>query len=74
MSRDDAATAIVVPWYNESARLRSSELLAFLLGHPQVYLLLVDDGSRDGTWAMLEEMRAKEPWPVAPHLTLRRQS
>lgn len=61
MSRVPAGTAIVVPCYNESARLRVGECLEFLAGHPQVHLLMVDDGSRDGTWTMLEEMRRKRP-------------
>ncbi len=61
MSQDRALTALVVPCYNESARLRPGQFLDFLGRHPEVHLLLVDDGSRDETWAMLEEIRAREP-------------
>lgn len=61
MSKESALTALVVPCYNESSRLRPGEFLDFLGGHPRVHFLMVDDGSRDGTWAMLEEMRAQAP-------------
>ena len=65
MSQDRALTALVVPCYNESARLQPGEFLDFLAEHPQVHFLMVDDGSRDGTWSMLEEMRAREPAAIA---------
>lgn len=65
MSRDQLATAIVVPCYNESARLRPDEFLDFHHGHPLVHFLMVDDGSEDGTWTMLGEMRAKAPERIA---------
>jgi dolichyl-phosphate beta-glucosyltransferase len=46
-------TLIVVPCYNEAQRLRESEFLP-LLARPEVELLFVDDGSTDGTAALLE--------------------
>jgi glycosyltransferase involved in cell wall biosynthesis len=65
MSLDRSLAALVVPCYNESARLRPAEFLAFLGEHPQVHFLLVDDGSGDGTWTLLEQMRARAPGRIA---------
>ena len=61
MSQDRALTALVIPCYNESTRLRPGEFLDLLGEHPQVHFLMVDDGSDDGTWAVLEKMRARAP-------------
>lgn len=55
---------LVVPCYNEEQRLPQAELLAFLDTHPHVSLCLVDDGSRDGTLAVLERLRAERPGRV----------
>jgi dolichyl-phosphate beta-glucosyltransferase len=53
--------ALVVPCYNEAARLDSDAFLTFVGAHPAVRLVLVDDGSVDGTGAILERMRAAAP-------------
>jgi glycosyltransferase involved in cell wall biosynthesis len=45
-------TVIVVPCYNEEARLQGEAFLAFL-GRPGVGLLFVNDGSTDGTLSLL---------------------
>ena len=42
-------TVLVIPCYNEAARLRPERFRAFLSAHPEVSLLFVDDGSTDGT-------------------------
>lgn len=52
---------LVVPAYNEAGRLDRRAFLAFLDGHPHVALHFVDDGSRDRTAAMLEELAATRP-------------
>ena len=44
---------IVMPCYNEEQRLDQAALLRFVAEHPDDRLLLVDDGSRDGTLAVL---------------------
>ncbi len=49
------ALTIVMPAYNEASRLRLATLLAFLRQHPDVAILVVDDGSTDGTSRMVEE-------------------
>jgi glycosyltransferase involved in cell wall biosynthesis len=55
-----SATTIVVPCFNEEARL-DADGFAVLAEHPDVRVLFVDDGSRDGTRALLERLAAR--WP-----------
>jgi glycosyltransferase involved in cell wall biosynthesis len=52
---------LVVPCYNEAGRLRAPEFLGFVAGHPSIRLLCVDDGSEDGTMAVLERMVQEAP-------------
>lgn len=56
--------ALVVPCYNEAARLDAAAFLHFVSTHPRVRLVMVDDGSVDGTWELLEHMRAAAPATV----------
>ena len=49
--------ALVVPCYNEAARLPVDRLRAFLTDDKSVGLVLVDDGSCDGTRARLDSVR-----------------
>ncbi len=54
-----ARTAIVVPCFNESRRLRVAEFERFLDGgNPGVVLIFVDDGSRDDTAAILKRIQS----------------
>lgn len=53
--------ALVVPCYNEAARLDPNAFLQFVTARADVRLLLVDDGSTDRTWEVLETMRAAAP-------------
>lgn len=64
-----AKLAIVVPCYNEEEVFPATvaRLLALLDGlaargtvTPDSFLLFVDDGSRDRTWALVEEHRARD--------------
>lgn len=55
---------MVVPCYNEAARLDPEAFLHFLTTHPGVQLVLVDDGSLDATGEILERMRAAAPAAV----------
>jgi dolichyl-phosphate beta-glucosyltransferase len=50
----EARATLVIPCYNEEKRLRLDRFEAFLAGSPAVGLLFVDDGSRDGTRALLQ--------------------
>jgi dolichyl-phosphate beta-glucosyltransferase len=53
--------ALVVPCYNEEARLDLSALRAVRLERRRLELVLVDDGSRDRTRAILEELGRERP-------------
>jgi dolichyl-phosphate beta-glucosyltransferase len=48
---------IVVPCYNEGARLRSDAFLEFLNQHANVRFLFVNDGSTDNTLSVLQKMQ-----------------
>lgn len=54
---------IVIPCYNEEARLDPRGFLP-LLSQPGVGLLFVNDGSRDGTFALLSDIQANHPGQV----------
>ena len=56
--------ALVVPCYNEAARLDPEAFLRFLATHPGVRLVMVDDGSVDATGDILERMREAAPAAV----------
>ena len=62
---------VVVPCYNEEHRLRRAEFLAFVSSHADIALCFVDDGSRDGTWGVLEALRAKCPERILVHRVAR---
>jgi len=52
---------IVVPCFNEAARLRPSDFWLFASREPQVRFVFVNDGSTDGTAALLQRMASLEP-------------
>jgi len=56
--------ALVVPCYNEASRLDRDAFLQFVATHPGVQLVLVDDGSSDGTGEILERIREAAPAAV----------
>jgi glycosyltransferase involved in cell wall biosynthesis len=56
---------IVVPCYNEATRLDVTALDAFLCHAREVSLLMVDDGSTDGTPHELERLRARYPQQIS---------
>src|SRR6267154_3550294 len=52
---------IVVPCYNEQARLPTGDFHSFVLGHPEVAFLCVNDGSTDGTEEVLRALCGSAP-------------
>lgn len=56
--------ALVVPCYNEATRLDTDAFVHFITTHPGVRLVMVDDGSVDGTGEVLERIRAAAPVAV----------
>lgn len=56
--------ALVVPCYNEAERLDPGAFLRFAAARPGLRLVMVDDGSGDRTWEILEQMRAAAPGSV----------
>ena len=54
-----APTIIVVPCYNEEARLDVATFEAFSVAHPAIDFLLVDDGSTDRTLEVLRGLEAR---------------
>ena len=55
---------LVVPCYNEAARLDPEAFLHFVSTHAGVQLVLVDDGSLDGTGNILDRIRDAAPASV----------
>lgn len=55
------ALTLVMPCYNEEHRLPVEALRAFRLEGVRLELLLVNDGSRDGTLRLLESLQAENP-------------
>ena len=56
-----ARCVVVVPCYNEAARLQPLRFSEFLAEDQQVDFLFVNDGSRDATLSVLEALRKKHP-------------
>jgi dolichyl-phosphate beta-glucosyltransferase len=56
---------VVVPCYNEAARLDVGPLLAFVDGRPDASLLLVNDGSTDATGEVLDRLARERPGRIA---------
>ncbi|TGD61311.1 glycosyltransferase [Tabrizicola sp. WMC-M-20] len=62
--RFPAELALVMPCYNEAARLDAGTILAFLRSHPSVHLVLVNDGSTDATLEILVAMTCALPHQI----------
>ena len=54
-------TFIVVPCFNEAHRLPEEAFMAHLRQDAQTDFILVNDGSRDGTLAVLRSIEEKNP-------------
>lgn len=60
-----STATIVIPCYNEERRLSASAIDAFFAIQHSHRLLLVDDGSTDGTLVLLESLRQVHPERIA---------
>ncbi len=54
-------TVLVVPCYNEELRLRVDDVAAFAATRDWLRILLVDDGSKDGTRGVLMGLKDRDP-------------
>jgi dolichyl-phosphate beta-glucosyltransferase len=55
---------LIVPCFNEEARLDSQAFLDFAASHQTIRLLFVDDGSNDATSGILDGLKARAPEAV----------
>ncbi|GAB3991360.1 hypothetical protein GCM10028807_21250 [Spirosoma daeguense] len=56
-----SSVCIIVPCYNEAARLESDVFVAYVQQVPNVHFCFVDDGSADGTSNVLKQLAARQP-------------
>ena len=56
-----SSTTIVIPCYNEAARLRADSFVEFARANPSVQLLFMNDGSTDDTERMLQDLCKRFP-------------
>lgn len=50
------SVSFVVPCYNEASRLKGSAFLSFAEAHPEIDLWMVNDGSIDATWTVIQNL------------------
>ncbi len=62
---------IVVPCYNEEARLSTQSFLGALDQDPNLHWLFVDDGSKDNTLKIIESMVEARPNRILSHRLIR---
>jgi dolichyl-phosphate beta-glucosyltransferase len=55
----DVPCAVVVPCYNESARLQISQFRSFIGSSPALHFIFVNDGSTDNTLEVLTSLQAE---------------
>jgi len=60
-----SGATLVIPAYNEAARLDGAALIALCAARADLRLVLVDDGSTDGTLAALQAIGAACPTQIA---------
>ena len=70
LSGCEPPVSVVVPAYNEEANIEKTLLSVLNQSYPAVQLVIVNDGSTDGTFAFLKERLAleKSDWPPVDEL------
>lgn len=53
--------ALVIPCYNEAARLQSDVFIDFARHYPDIHFVFVNDGSRDNTGSVLKALASQIP-------------
>lgn len=59
-----SSVCIIIPCYNEATRLPADAFLAYLQRVPAVSVCFVNDGSRDDTRAVLDQLRQQQPGQI----------
>lgn len=54
-------TIVVIPCFNEEQRFSASAFLGSILAEPELGFVLVDDGSADGTFGVLQDVEQQAP-------------
>jgi dolichyl-phosphate beta-glucosyltransferase len=60
-ARQVVPLTLVVPCYNEEKRLDGARFIGFLLANPALRMVFVNDGSKDGTLALLRALQSGAP-------------
>ena len=56
---------IIVPCYNEAKRLNASAFCRFAAEHPRVHFVMVNDGSRDDTLDVINQLSRQITCPMS---------
>jgi len=59
---------LIIPFYNEAQRMAHTELAAMFTAYPETTFLLVNDGSTDGTYSLIEDYRSSFNNIILMHL------
>ncbi|EGY51566.1 poly-beta-1,6-N-acetyl-D-glucosamine synthase [Neisseria shayeganii] len=63
-AKDAPKVSVLVPCYNEAANLRKSVPFLVTLNYPNYELVLINDGSRDNTRRVINELAAQHPHKI----------